>query len=755
MPTIIMMNGANKLDGSIKAAVFTFLEKIQQDDTLPGLHIEPLHDVADQRVRTGRVNQNFRAVLFKVSGGDEAAYVFTGAWPHDEAIKVARGATLTMNPVNGVPEILIPTTELTAALPGQSHARPSAAPGGEHGPAEPAEGAALAAAEPEREAAERPSLLGEFGISRADLIDVLGLDAELADLALEAVDEDEVLALAELAVPWQGSALLSLAAGSTVAQAREELGLTGVVAEAEGLSEDERLVAALAHPAARLQFAFIEDDQELRSVIEGGDLSAWRTFLHPEQRKYASTDYNGPFRLSGGAGTGKTVVLIHRARELARRDRQARILLTTYTKTLAAALRADLERLDPGIRFATELGEPGVYVASLDAVATRVLKGMPAEVRDEATRTAIGPRTGELNPGSSGAKLWASVLSATSVPLDPALANPTFLAAEYALVVLPARITTRDEYFAVRRPGRGVALDRSKRAAVWQLIQSFRSAASIEDTIDWPELSAITAVAVEQTGPVFDHVLVDEGQDLTPSQWQLLRALAAPGKNDLFLAEDSHQRIYGHPLVLSRLGINIVGRSRRLTLNYRTTAQNLRFALGVLAGEAYVDAEGEAESVAGYRSARRGPSPQPIAAASITEELDTAARTVRSWLDEGHSPEAIGILVRDQQQMSRVVTGLNERGVGARQVDGSKSAGTGQAVVMTMHRAKGMEFECVIIFGASRDDLPAEYLIQGVTDEDRAEFLQRERSLLYVSATRARDELVILWSGAPSELLPR
>ena len=110
---------------------------------------------------------------------------------------------------------------------------------------------------------------------------------------------------------------------------------------------DEDLLVAMKHPAAAMQFAFIEDDEELRRAIEGGDFAAWRTFLHPEQRKYATADYNGPFRLSGGAGTGKTVVLIHRARELARKNPDARIFLTTYTTTLAEALRSGLKLLDP------------------------------------------------------------------------------------------------------------------------------------------------------------------------------------------------------------------------------------------------------------------------------------------------------------------------------------------------------------------------------------------------------------------------
>ncbi len=205
--------------------------------------------------------------------------------------------------------------------------------------------------------------------------------------------------------------------------------------------------------------------------------------------------------------------------------------------------------------------------------------------------------------------------------------------------------------------------------------------------------------------------------------------------------------------MLGRYGINIVGRSRRLTLNYRTTAQNLAYALGILSGADYVDVEGEAETTANYRSARTGPAPRLIAASSLTDELNTACQIVEEW-KERHAPEAIGILVRDRNKASQVVTGLGERGLDVRLVEG-KVVPPGEPVVLTMHRAKGMEFEAVLILGASDRELPASYLAKGLADPDREDFLKRERSLLYVSATRARDELVVLWDGEPSDLLPK
>ena len=248
-------------------------------------------------------------------------------------------------------------------------------------------------------------------------------------------------------------------------------------------------------------------------------------------------------------------------------------------------------------------------------------------------------------------------------------------------------------------------------------------------------------------------MLVDEGQDLGPAHWQLLRALVGEHADDLFIAEDSHQRIYGQRIVLSQFGIRIVGRSQRLTLNYRTTAQNLAYAINVLRGGKYVDLEDAAESSAAYRSARSGPVPRLIPCATLSEELDRAADLIRSWVAETDAPETIAVLVREQRQRDRVVTGLAERGVTIRAVD-REHIKPGQPVVMTMHRAKGTEFSKILLFGVDQGAIPRPLRDEQYAEDAWADALLRERSLLYVAATRARDELALSWSGDPSQLLP-
>lgn len=719
-----------QIDGAVRGKAYNFLAKLAEDDTRPGLHIEPIVQAIDPRVRTGRVDDFWRAVLFKVQGHEqEAIYVYLGVWPHDAAYDFAVKAQLKVNPVNGIAELLLADEPVAAAMSDYARAV------GDDAPVEP--------------------LFIRLGLTLEALVGELGFDTEVAELALECVEAEDIVELASLVKGWQGVALIDLSAGRSIETVKETLAI-GVEEESEPAADpDAALAAALHHPAARLQFAFIEDNEELRRAIEDADFTAWRVFLHPEQRKYAERSWKGSFRLSGGAGTGKTVVLLHRARNLARTNPDARIVLTTYNKTLADALLRDLRILDPTLTIADKLGEVGIFVRGVDSAARAVLQsGSPA--LEAAVVRVLGSRTTQVAKVTDR-NAWRDAISSDGSGLSADLKSPTFFQAEYELVVLPNRVRTWEEYAKVRRAGRGVPLDRKARAGAWAVINSYRLNAGIQGSVDFAEAAAIAAELLDESGrrPA-DHVLVDEGQDLSPTHWQFLRALVDEGPDDLFIAEDSHQRIYGNRVVLGRYGIKIVGRSQRLRLNYRTTEQNLRYAVSVLTGTEFVDLEEGAEDTSEYRSARVGPVPRLYAAANLTEELEMAATVVGTWLrdlKDGEGPETIGILVRTERAGEQLVRALDERQVPTRFVS-DKAIPSGKPVVMTMHRAKGMEFARVLIFGVDSSALPAPFALKDIPDADRADTVQREKSLLYVAATRARDELVLLWAGEPSELLP-
>ena len=821
MATILLPSSKTKdataKDPSLRAKIGPFISKLSTMTTSSGLHLEPIRGSRHRRVRTARVTDFYRAVLFELAADGEVVYVIHGIWPHDEAIKIAESVTVHVNPRNGITEVVnvgdligldpraveearrTAQAELAAAQreadeiaretariqAANAEARrrneeargadagsaPTQAPGepvgtgGQRGEGGAVAGTAGAAAVPG--AVVVPSRdqapVWPDGLTVEMLHDELGIDVRLGAAALAAQRESQLLDLASTArVSWQGEALLNLATGATIEEIREDFGLRpsrDVSAE----PTDADLIAGLRTRAARSTFTWLESDEDLRRAIEGLSFAEWQLFLHPQQRALVERRANGPMRVSGGAGTGKTVIAVHRAVELAKRDKadgqEPRILLTTYTRNLADDLRRQVAQLEPRLPFTEKLSEPGVMVSGLDRVARRILQQAGARISPIAQAVIGQPRGRVLTYPREN--VWQEVLTLMGDELPENLRSADFLESEYELIVLPQRVTTLKQYLRVRRPGRGVALDRSKRAAVWKAMERYRDRSADLGVTSFDEQLALAAAWLDQEAALgtprpFRHVLVDEAQDLTPAHLQLLRALVEPGPDDLFLAEDSHQRIYGKKITLSHYGIQVRGRSRRLTRNYRTTRQNLDVAFGILDPGTYEDMEGQAEEHH-YVSPRSGPEPLLLHATDRADELSKAAELLTVWLEqdrdsEDSAPETIAILVRDRYQRDAVVNGLAQHGIEVRAVD-REAAGRGRPVVMTMHRAKGLEFRKVLLFDVSKNAIPRSLRDQQYSDADGDDALLRERSLLYVAATRARDQLAISWSGEASPLI--
>lgn len=295
--------------------------------------------------------------------------------------------------------------------------------------------------------------------------------------------------------------------------------------------------------------------------------------------------------------------------------------------------------------------------------------------------------------------------------LDARIATPGFLDNENVAVILANKVTTLEQYAKVARPGRGVRLSRPQRIAVWKLVEAYRRQSRMAGSLSFPEILALAAEHMRLRGEsggshVADHVIVDEAQDLHATHWALLRALVAEGSNDLFIAEDSHQRIYGQSIALSHFGIKIVGRSRRLTLNYRTTAQNLHFAVSILSGAEYKDLEQGEESTADYRSVRLGSNPRMLEYTDAADELDKVTQEVRAWLDAEIDPSTIAVLTRGKNDRTQFVRTLGGRGIDARALD-DNLATSGHVQVLTMHRSKGMEFSRVVLAGIDATHVPS------------------------------------------------
>ncbi|OYO23439.1 DNA helicase UvrD [Enemella dayhoffiae] len=722
---IILTNQVNKIDPTIRSKAMAFLQKLADDDAAPGIHIEPINGVVDSRVRTGRVDLAWRAVLFQLDVGEVRSYIIHGVWHHDEAIARAKRAVLKLNPFNGLPTVEDEDMATPAAKsePERSKPKPTA----------------------------KPSLLG---YTAKELVEGLGLSEEAAERAAVCTEDDDLLNLGHELGGWQELALIALASGQSMDEVRQEFMLEKPSGDTS--SSEEIMKKIRTNPTSKTLFHYVEDAEDLRRVIEGGSFSAWRTWLHPTQRRLVDANYHGSYRLAGGAGTGKTVVLLHRARRLAKQDPAARIVLTTFTTNLAEQMREGLSNLDPQIPLAKSLGEPGIHVVGIDSLASSVLQ--KASNVDQAAVTVFGTSGIGVNGRTQTDLTWQLAAGQAGVDLPAELRTSSFLVAEYAMVVLPQRITTLEGYARAPRAGRGVRLTRPQRIAVWGIVAAYRSLCQAQDTVDYAEAAGLAAasldlVAAEGSGRPCDHVLVDEGQDLGPSHLQLVRALVSDGDNDVFIAEDAHQRIYGNRIVMSRYGLNVRGRSSRLKVNYRTTAENLGLAQRILEGATWIDSDDAPEKTSDYRSLRNGPTPTVKQFPNQSAEYDFAAQQISAWLEGTPEPETIGVLVRDKKHRDQVVAALAERGVKVRAVDRGKVP-AGQPVVLTMHRSKGTEFAKVMLVGISEGNLPALFAVRNQAPEEKEDAILRERALLYVAASRARDELVISYAGNPSILLP-
>lgn len=746
--------------------ILEFYNKLVDDPTNPSLHVEPVKDAVDKRVRTARVNRKYRAVLFELHDGNDTMFVLIDILNHDDAYALATSKTLVVNEVSGVPSLVDATApEASTAIPQaeiESRAKRLAA---EQRAAE-AAAEAKAKAESEAQADAAPSVDaaadGEgvrpwdaVGVGKHELSDELGLSPQTVAVLERAATTEEALTALAGAPEWEQDAVVGLLSGMSTAEVREDLGLAqSAVAEA---SSDKALVEGIKSPAGRRAFVIDPGEEELAAILEGS-FAEWRVFLHPSQSRAVEADHTGSARITGGAGTGKTVVVVHRTKYLLQKNPKARVFLTTYTRELANALKAQMNELYPTFPEASVHGAPGLWISGVDALVFDVLANAQATER-AAAMAAVLNIDGDFVPrgldGVEEKRQWqeAAELKGGSPPREKS--HPTFLAQEYSAVILTQGITDEKTYLRARRTGRGTPLNRAERKAVWAIVEYFHAACASIGKLTYAAAAVVAAHIVEHrtgTEGMFDHVLIDEAQDFHAGHWKFLRAVAKRGPNDIFIAEDSHQRIYGQRLVLRDYGIETRGRATtKLRVNYRTTRQNLGYATAILDGAEWVDSEENTDDLHGYRSVRQGPAPVVLNSASKAEEAEALAARIRDWTS-GDDDVSIGVLTRTNARKDEIATQLGELGVAVS--TGRRTSRERPVAVMTMHNAKGLEFTHVILLDVSREALPQRYLMKGLAPAEADEALQRERALLYVAASRARDVLVVSVVGEASELLP-
>lgn len=495
------------------------------------------------------------------------------------------------------------------------------------------------------------------------------------------------------------------------------------------------------------RFHIVTSDEDLRSVMDK-PLSQWRVFLHPLQKRIVDKAWHGPVLVTGGAGTGKTVAAIHRARHLVRlpdwKDSD-KLLFTTFTKNLAL----DLEQLLKQICTRDEMKH--IQVQNIDA-------WLATYIRQHGADKTI------VYPGKKGGiyeSCWDSAWASFD-QLEGLNRPESFYRSEFEEVVLPQHCMTSRDYILADRRGRGKVLSRLQRRAIWPLFEDMRLQLQLQDamTVEDAALFACQDMAKNHPSGMYRAVIADEIQDFKPDMLKLLRAMATdvkkldkPIEGDLFLAGDAHQRIYGKPVVFSSCGIEIRGRSKKLRLNYRTTDEIRRVAEAVYEGSQIDNMDGAGEETTGYAALRHGAFPEAHLAKTFAEETDWICDRINTLKASGYATQDMCVVVRTNDLAVSYAQALTAQGIAVHPISRNRADDPDiEGVrVATMHRVKGLEFKVVFISGMEQDNFPLP-----VSKEDAMQertHMAQEKALFYVAASRASNLLFITASNQWSEFL--
>ncbi|MDZ4855342.1 MAG: 3'-5' exonuclease, partial [Nitrospirota bacterium] len=479
------------------------------------------------------------------------------------------------------------------------------------------------------------------------------------------------------------------------------------------------------------RFRVMTNAEELQRALDF-PWEKWTVFLHPEQRQWVERDYSGPARVSGSAGTGKTIVALHRAAHLARMNPDTRVLLTTFSDTLSNALHTKLKQL---LSSEPRLGER-IDVHSLNAIGMRLYKAH------------VGQAT------IAGRDILRSLMKEAAAAVGGHKFGMHFLLTEWEQVVDAWQLDNWEAYRDVARLGRKTRLPETQRAVLWSIFERVRAGLKAQKLITVAEMFTTLAGAIASSrNVVFDFAVVDEAQDISVAHLRFFAALGAGRPNALFFAGDLGQRIFQQPFSWKALGVDVRGRSRTLRVNYRTSHQ-IRTQADRLLGPTVVDSDGNSENRSDTVSVFNGPPPIIRSFKGEEEEISAVANWIGEKAKAGMLPHEIGLFVRSAAQLNRARAAASQSGVAFTVLDEHVEITAGRISISTMHLAKGLEFRAVVVMGCDDEVIPLQERIESVGDDaDLREVYDTERQLLYVACTRARDQLVVTSVEPASEFV--
>ena len=698
---------------------------LQQNPANPGMQLHRIDKSKDKHFWSVRVGRDMRLIVHKT----DSSFLLCYADHHDKAYQWAERRRLDTHPTTGAAQwVEIRERVVEVATPANVDTQTRG----------------------KDKQASKPLL---FAHMVDEQLLAYGVPADwLADV--KQANEDSLLSLAEHLPAEAAEALLELATGGKPVprvarrpQAPQDgfmyrLTLPDVPAVS--------LEQAFSHPDAQRRFRVMHGVAELEQALNY-PWEKWTIFLHPSQQQWVMRDYAGPARVSGSAGTGKTIVALHRAVTLAREHTDARVWLTTFSSTLAHALQNKINCL---ISHQPRLAER-LEVADMNAMGQRLMdrltpKGQakPLLATAKHVRAAAADALADVKAASEGALLTRF--------------NLNFVLGEWADVVDAWQLQSWDDYRDVKRLGRKTRLNEAQRQALWHVFTGIQSRLAAAGVIT--HAAMFTQLAHQLAAlkhPPFDFVVVDEAQDVSISQLRMLAAMAgvAPDgsgsvkRNSLFFAGDLGQRIFQQPFSWKSLGVDVRGRSRTLHINYRTSHQ-IRQQADRLLGPEVSDLDGNTDSRKGTVSVFNGPAPLIASYTDEAAEISAVADWLKGLTAEGYAPHEVGVFVRSEAQVSRAIAALKMAALPHRVLDEHVETSHGEASVCTMHLAKGLEFKAVVVMACDDEVIPLQSRIESVMDEsDLQEVYDTERHLLYVACTRARDRLMVTSVGPYSEFV--
>ncbi len=649
---------------------------LQLDPSSPGLQFHRIERSKDPNFWSVRVNRDIRIIVHKTAASLMLAYVDH----HDLAYAWAERRRIETHPSTGATQIV----EVRERIEEVAVAAPKVS----------------------------PSLFAKL---KAEDLLAVGVPADWVDDVLKTESEDRFLELAVHLPSEAGEALLAYAAGGK-------------------LEKPAPLPATnpLHHPDALRRFRIIDDVAELQAALDA-PWDKWTVYLHPSQRAIVDADFAGPARVVGGAGTGKTVVALHRAARMAQSSPDARVLLATFSQPLADELARKVR-----ILLGPHAGVvPRIVAASFQGMADELFQLIHASKPFVATASMIEAAIGKAR-GEAGLTEFSA----------------RFLWSEWVNVIDPWQVSSEDEYARVPRTGRAKRLGAQQRGRIWPVFAQVRKSIDARGMFTRAQVfHEVANVYASRDEKPFTHIVVDEAQDLGVAELKMLAALAPAAANALFFAGDLGQRIFVPPFSWGALGVDVRGRSSTLRVNYRTSHQ-IRQSADRLLPTSVRDADGLDDNRSGSISTFNGPTPVVSRLADASEEAGRVAAIIAELRATGLPPEDIAVFVRSDAELPRARQAVSLAKVEPFELSERIVERAGRLSIGTMHLAKGLEFRAVIVMACDAEVLPQASRIESASDEaELDDVYQTERHLLYVACTRARDVLHVTVVAPGSEFL--